>query len=296
MLPINKILAIIQEEVFLGCEFLSKIGMAFLVMFIVVELIKGGIEATSGRGFSLDKTLYLYLFLAILYAFYPKLQFELKKYAYEFCEAIYKDFGSLNFSVNPTFEIFTHIWDSIKASPFKAILTLPITLLGTVLIYVFSFVVALLSMIAIDIVVLGAFLGFEITLAAGPFFIPFLMSSDMSHIAKQWVNNILMYCVQFPLIALVLKLVERLNTEVAQKIFYEQFVGKNQFLDAYVVVFTPLLGLGLLWQALNLSKMLFPPSGGFLGTSIGAPVAAGAAYVLNKVEKGIEKAAAAAMS
>lgn len=296
MLPIEEILEIMQHEVFLGCEFLSKIGMAFLLMFVVVELIKGGIEATSGRGFSLDKTLYLYLFLAILYAFYPQLQLELKKYAYEFCRIIYDDFGSMNFSVKPSFRIFTYIWDSIKANPFKALLTISLTLLGTVLIYVFSFLVALLSMIAIDIVVLGAFLGFEITLAAGPFFIPFLMSSDMSHIAKQWVNNILMYCVQFPLIALVLNMIEALNKVITEKVFLENFLGENQFLDAYVVVFMPLLGLGLLWQTLNLSKMLFPPSGGFLGTNIGAPVAAGAAYVLNKVEKGIEKAAAAAMS
>jgi len=296
MLPINDILDVIQQEIFSGCAFLSKIGLAFLLLFIALEFIKGGIDATSGRGFTLDKTLYLYLFLAVVYSLYPQLQAELKTYGYRFCEYIYKNFGHLNVSVTPTLKIFQYLWAAYLANPFKTLLLLPVTILGSVLIFILAVLVAILSMIATDIVVLTAFLGFEFTLACVPFFIPFFMSGEMNHIAKQWVNNILMYCVEFPLIALVLRLVERLNEEVVNEVFLEDFIGKNQILDIYVVIFIPLLGLGMIWQAVAISKMLFPPSGGFISSSsIGAPVVAATAYTVRTVTKAVGQAVSAAV-
>ncbi len=291
MLPIELVLRVMDLAIVAGCKFLSQIGIGFLIIFIAVEFIKAGIEATSGRGFSVDKVLYLYLFMAVFYAAYPTLQAVLKDYAFSACRYIYSEFGVLNMSIEPSIKIFNHVWDNLNTSPFVAVITASLRILGCIIVYAISFVIALITMIVVDIVVLGAFFSFEVLLAAGPFFIPFFMSSNMSHLRKQWVNNLLMYCLQFPIIAMVLQLIKTLNYQVAFKLFVQNVIGKSQVSYFYTVLFIPLLGLGLLWQALNITKMLFPPSGGFVGTSIGAPVMAAATYTAHTVTKVATKAA-----
>ncbi|MCK4765263.1 MAG: type IV secretion system protein, partial [Candidatus Aminicenantes bacterium] len=234
MLPIKEILAVIQEEIMLGCHFLSKIGLAFFVMFIAVEFIKSGIEASSGRGFNLDKKLYLYVFLAILYAAYPELTWELKKYGYTFCEYIYSNFGRINISIEPSTKLFSELWSSIKINPFVGIVTLPFKLIGMGIAYILAYLISIIAFIVVDVIVLAVYMGFELVVAVGPFFIPFFMSEELRHIGKQWMNNIFMYLLQFPLIALVLRLVDELNV-IAEKVFYQNFIGQSMIEDLYVV-------------------------------------------------------------
>jgi hypothetical protein len=121
-------------------------------------------------------------------------------------------------------------------------------------------------------------LSFEIIIAAAPFFIPFFMSGEVGHIGKQWVNNILMSMMQLAMLSVVLEMIARLN-EFAVEYYSAHTIGKGILKDMYVILFIPLLGLGLTWQALSLAKMMFPPSGGFVGTAIGAPIAAAVGYV-----------------
>ena len=81
------------------------------------------------------------------------------------------------------------------------------------------------------------------------------------------------------MISIVLNIMEKLN-KFAFEYYFKHIIGKQGIMgDIYMIIFIPLLGLGLAWQALSIAKMLFPPSGGFLGTAVGAPVAAAAGYV-----------------
>jgi type IV secretory pathway VirB6-like protein len=283
MLPINNILEIIQKEIFSGCDFLSKIGMAFFLMFIAVEFIKAAIEATSGRGFTIDKILYLYLFMAVFYWVFPALQSVLKDYAYEGCSYIYEEFGGLTMPIKPSWKMFITLFKTCMTDVVGLLLA-PFTLVAIIFVLAFSFFVGLLAMIAMDIIVISAFLSFEIIIAAAPFFIPFFMSGEFSHIGKQWVNNILMCLMQLVLLAIVLKLVNEINA-FASDYFIKQVIGKHFFWDMYTVLFIPLLGLGLTWQSLNLTKMLFPPSGGFVGTAVGAPIAGAVGYTAHTVTR-----------
>jgi type IV secretory pathway VirB6-like protein len=139
--------------------------------------------------------------------------------------------------------------------------------------------VAIFVSIVIDIVIISAFLGFEIIIAAAPFFIPFFMSGETKHIGRQWMNNILMCLMQLVMISIVLKMMAELN-KFAFEYYFKHLIGKQGILgDIYMIIFIPLLGLGLVWQSLSMAKMLFPPSGGFVGTAVGAPVAAAVGYV-----------------
>jgi hypothetical protein len=279
MLPMKSILIIIQDEIFTGCAILAKIGAAFFIMFIAVEFIKGGIEATSGRGFTLDKILYLYLFLAILYTVYPHLQAILKDYAYDACIFIYDKFGGVTLPIKPSLSLFLKIFKSYVLNPIGLLLA-PITVAVAMFVIVVSMLISLLAMIAIDVIVISAFLSFEIVVAAGLFFIPFFMSGELNHIGKQWLNNMLMCSIQLPVLAIVLKLVDALNS-FAVDYFLKNVLGKHYIWDTYGILFIPLLGLGLIWQSLNLTKMLFPPSGGFVGTGIGTPVVGAVSYTLH---------------
>ena len=288
-MDITKILDIIQREVFISCDFLSKIGMSIFVMLIAVEFIKAAIDATSGRGFHIDKILYLYLFMAVFYAFFPTLQAVLKQYAYEGCKLIYKEFGVLNMPIKISLSGLRKAFETAcLTSPgmfVMSFLLLPITIQIVLFVFVFSFLIAMITVISIDVIIISAFLAFEIVIAAAPFFIPFFMSGEVSHIGKQWVNNVLMHCVQLPILAMILKLVNALNKEVAHDYLYNEVIGKLKFWQLYEVVFIPLLGLGMIWQAMNLAKMLFPPSGGFVGTAIGTPVAGAIGYTAHAVTR-----------
>jgi len=282
MLPMKNILDIIQRVTFTGCDFLSKIGMSIFVMLLAVEFIKAAIDATSGRGFHVDKILYLYLFMAIFYAAFPTLQAVLKDYAYGGCRLIYAKFGVLNLPIKYSAERFVKSFlAACTTNPILLVASiglLPITALLIIALLIFSFLIAMVTAISIDVIIISAFLAFEIVIAAAPFFIPFFMSGELSHLGKQWVNNVLMHCVQLPLLAMILKLVNALNTEVAEAYLFDEVIGKLKFWQLYEVIFIPLLGLGMIWQALSLAKMLFPPSGGFVGTAIGTPVAGAIGY------------------
>ena len=291
MLPIEGILDVIQREIFAGCEFLSNVGMAFFVMFIAVEFIKSAIDATSGRGFTIDKILYLYLFMAVFYAAFPFLQDVLKDYAYEGCKLIYDKFGGLTLPIKPSLKMFGTLLKTILTDIIGLLLA-PLTIAAVMFVLAFSLLIGLLAMIAIDIIVVSAFLSFEIIVAAAPFFIPFFISGELSHIGKQWVNNVLMCLMQLVLLAIVLKLVNELN-DFATEYFTQRVIKKHYFWDLYTVLFIPLLGLGLTWQSLNLTKMLFPPSGGFVGTAIGTPIVGAVGYTAHTVTRVVTGGAAA---
>jgi hypothetical protein len=283
MLPMEEILKVIQKEIFSGCEVLSKIGLSLFVMFIAIEFIKAAIETTSGRGFTLDKILYLYLFMAVLYAGFPYLQQVLKDYAYEGCKLIYEEFGGVTLPIKPSWKMLGAFFKSFATNPF-ALVTAPLTMIITIFVFAVSLFIALVAMIFIDVIVISAFLSFEIVVAAGLFFIPFFMSGELSHIGKQWVNNILMCLVQLVLLAVVLKLVDALNV-FATDFFIKNILGKRYLWHVYTVLFIPFLGLGLIWQSLNLTKMLFPPSGGFVGTAIGTPFIGAVSYTAHTVTR-----------
>lgn len=283
MLPIGNILKVIQDEIFSGCQVLSKIGMSLFVMFIAIEFIKAAIETTSGRGFTIDKILYLYLFMAVLYAGFPYLQDVIKDYAYEGCKQIYEGFGGFSMPIKPSLKMVWVFLKSLVTNPF-GLITAPFTIIIAVIVFAVSILIALVAMIFMDVIVISAFLSFEIVVAAGLFFIPFFMSGELSHIGKQWVNNILMCLVQIVLLAIVLKLVDALN-DFATEFFIINILDKRYLWHVYTVLFIPLLGLGLMWQSLNLTKMLFPPSGGFVGTAIGGPFIGAVGYTAHTVKK-----------
>jgi hypothetical protein len=276
MLPMKDILTIIQTEIFTGCDFLSKIGMSIFVLLIAVEFIKAAIDATSGRGFNVDKILYLYLFMAVFYMFLPELQAVLKKYAYDGCTLIYADFGGKSLPVKPA-SLFYGMSHKMYMSGMGGAILQMFASVKNVLVLIFSLLIALIVSIVIDILIISTFLSFEIIIAAAPFFIPFFMSGEVGHIGKQWVNNILMSMMQLAMLSVVLEMIARLN-EFAVEYYSAHTIGKGILKDMYVILFIPLLGLGLTWQALSLAKMMFPPSGGFVGTAIGAPVAAAVGY------------------
>ena len=273
----ENILTIIQTEVFTGCKFLSKIGLSIFVMLMAVEFIKAAIDATSGRGFHIDKILYLYLFMAVLYMFLPELQAVLKKYAYEGCRQIYADFGGKSLPVKPA-SLFYGMSHKMHMTGMGGGILALFASAKNVLVLLFSLLIALIVAIVIDILIISTFLSFEIIIAAAPFFIPFFMSGETKHIGRQWMNNILMALMQLVMLSVVLEMIAKLN-EFAVTYYSEHTIGKGVVKDLYTILFIPLLGLGLTWQALNITKSLFPPSGGFVGTAVGAPVAAAAGYV-----------------
>lgn len=284
MLPMKNILDIIQRVTFEGCDFLSKIGMSIFVMLIAIEFIKAAIDATSGRGFHIDKILYLYLFMAVFYAAFPFLQEALKQYAYDGCRLIYEKFGDKSFIVKPSTAVYSASIQAYLVAPFGAIIQ-AYKIALTLLIFVFAFLVATFASIVIDIVILSSFLTFEIVIASAPFFIPFFMSGETKHIGRQWMNNVLMCLLQLTMISIVLKMIEELN-KFAYEYYFENLAGKLTIPgDIYMILFIPLLGLGLVWQAIRFSTMLFPPSGGFVGTAIGAPIAGAVGYAGHTVTR-----------
>ena len=288
MMPIKTIMDVIQSGIFEGCKFLSNIGLSIFVMFIAIEFIKAAIDATSGRGFHLDKILYLYLFMAVFYATFPTLQAVLKNYAYEGCKQIYDQFGVLNLAVKPSFSKFgMAVVKGMMTNPLMfvgQIIMLPFNIIVYANMVVYSLIIGVITLMVIDVIVVSVFLTFEIVIAAAPFFIPFFMSKEVNHIGKQWLNNILMHCMQLPLLAVILKLGSDINSQVTEKFLYENVITKLQFWKIVNIMFVPLLVLGMIWQALNLTKMLFPPSGGFIGTAIGAPIAGAVGYTVHSVQ------------
>lgn len=139
----------------------------------------------------------------------------------------------------------------------KDILTLPLTIISMILYFVASVTTTITYVCYVFM--------FNLTLAMGPVAFAFLMSDDLKDVFTSWVTHIISYSITFPLIAIGVTVVEKLQIEYTEMKFGT--IGYNSsnynFMEVAVTgLMFSMMALGIIKAATKAATVLTGAGGG----------------------------------
>lgn len=260
-----------RESAELQAIFIKIAGVIVGILFMI-ELIKEAMNLASGRGFNLDRKLaVLLLVCSAIVGNYAKFENSLYLSVHSAVQAPLADMQRAQNQVVDSIAFVNKIMNNMLGSGIAGFMAVGLRWINFLIIQL----ILLVLNCCIDLIIVSLFVGFILTLNAGPLFIVFLVLEETRNWFFVWLANIVSYLVKFIFVGFAVKIGARLviaSTGVIKDAnVREIFNYSPKFWQA---ISGPALTIGIMLVALKVAGSLTGSGGG--GSEMLGPF--GAAY------------------
>jgi len=243
-------------------------SISILMLLLIIEGIKVGVDAVRGEGFKVDKKIIIFLMLIAILATYRPLAKVVWDQTVGISKMVIEKYENLQTSVDKVMNKLKIRRDLKKKLYLKFAensATLPGKLAAwalaaknhspTILEIVTSIILVIIKII-IDVKVAGAFLSFGIVLMVGPFFIPWFFNDEFKSLTTQWFSNIIVYFLEIQIMMFVISFANWVAIRGIE-MFLQKKYGFFTVDNMYLMLVFPAFTLAIIFAVSRMTRTLF---------------------------------------